>query len=84
MLLPRAGGVMCLIVPERPGFGLSDFQAGRTLLDWPDDVAALADHLGLECFGVFGLSADGPYAAACAYKIPQRLTRAVLSDSLAP
>lgn len=73
-----------LIVPERPGFGWSDFQPERTLLDWPDDVAALADHLGLDRFGVLGLSAGGPYAAVCAYKIPQRLTRATLSGSTAP
>jgi pimeloyl-ACP methyl ester carboxylesterase len=73
-----------LIVPERPGFGWSDFQPDRTLLDWPDDVAALADHLEIDRFAVLGLSAGGPYAAACAYKIPQRLTRAVLSGSLAP
>ena len=30
---------------DRPGHGLSDFQPERTLLDWPEDVAALADHL---------------------------------------
>ena len=39
-----------LIAPERPGFGRSDFQAGRRILEWPDDVAALADALGLERF----------------------------------
>ena len=26
-----------LIVMDRPGFGLSDFQPGRRLLDWPSD-----------------------------------------------
>jgi pimeloyl-ACP methyl ester carboxylesterase len=73
-----------LIVPERPGFGWSDFQPDRTLLDWPDDVVALANHLAIDRFGVLGISAGGPYAAACAYKIPQRLTRAVLAASVAP
>ena len=31
-----------LVAPDRPGMGLSTFQPGRTLLDWPEDVTALA------------------------------------------
>jgi pimeloyl-ACP methyl ester carboxylesterase len=73
-----------LIVPERPGFGMSNFQPDRTLLDWPDDVTALADYLGIDKFGVVGLSGGGPYAISCAYKIPQRLTHAAISASPAP
>jgi len=64
-----------LILADRPGFGLSTFQPGRRILDWPADVAALADALGIGRFAVAGISAGGPYAAACAYAIPQRLTR---------
>ena len=41
-----------VIAPERPGMGGSDFQPGRTLLDWADDVVKLADGLGLPRFGV--------------------------------
>lgn len=73
-----------LIVPDRPGFGFSDFQPDRVFLDWPDDVLELADHLGISKFGVFGVSGGGPFAAACAYKIPQRLTRIALLSSIAP
>jgi pimeloyl-ACP methyl ester carboxylesterase len=43
-------------VVERPGFGLSDFQKGRKLLDWPEDVTAFADALGIERFAVAGNS----------------------------
>jgi pimeloyl-ACP methyl ester carboxylesterase len=46
---------------DRPGFGLSDFQPGRTVLDWPDDVAHVADLLGIERFAVIGVSGRGPY-----------------------
>jgi pimeloyl-ACP methyl ester carboxylesterase len=71
-----------LIVVERPGFGLSDFQPGRTLLDWPDDVVALADALDIERFAVAGLSAGGPYVAteavAVAREQPAPRPRAVL------
>lgn len=73
-----------LITIDRPGFGLSSFQRGRRLLDWPDDVTQLADALGLDRFAVAGVSAGGPYAAACAFKLPQRLTRAALISAAAP
>ena len=79
----QASGIR-LIAVERPGFGLSDFQPGRTLLDWPDDVVAFADELGLDRFPVVGISAGGPYAAACAYKIPQRVTAAAIISAVGP
>lgn len=63
-----------LIALDRPGFGLSTFQPGRHFLDWPNDVVELADHLSLARFAVVGISGGGPYALACAYKIPDRLT----------
>jgi len=73
-----------VIVPDRPGFGLSDFRARRCLLDWPDDVVQLADALGIDSFAVAGISGGGPYAIACALRIPHRLTRAALISSMAP
>jgi pimeloyl-ACP methyl ester carboxylesterase len=73
-----------LIVPDRPGMGLSDSRPGRTLLDWPDDVLELADALGLGRFAVVGLSGGGPYVAACAYQIPQRLTAAGIISGVSP
>jgi pimeloyl-ACP methyl ester carboxylesterase len=63
-----------LIGIDRPGMGLSSFEAGRRLLDWPDDVVELADGLGIDWFAVVGFSGGAPYALACAYQIPQRLT----------
>ena len=69
----RRDGVR-LIAPERPGFGRSDFLPDRTFADWPDDVSELADALGFDRFAVAGSSGGGPYAAACAWKLPERLT----------
>lgn len=63
-----------LIVPDRPGMGLSDPKPGRGFLDWPADVLELADCLGLERFAVAGFSGGAPYAAACGLALPQRLT----------
>jgi len=62
-----------VIALDRPGIGYSGFQPNRTLLDWPDDIAAFADQLGIERFAVLGYSWGGPYALACAHKMPQRL-----------
>lgn len=62
-----------IIVPDRPGIGLSDFQPHRKILDGADDIAALADHLGLEKFGVMGISGGGPTLLACAYSLGARL-----------
>jgi pimeloyl-ACP methyl ester carboxylesterase len=58
---------------ERPGIGLSDRQPGRTLLDWPGDVAAFADTFGLDRFAVVGFSAGAPYALACGHSLPARV-----------
>jgi pimeloyl-ACP methyl ester carboxylesterase len=64
-----------LIAVDRPGLGLSDFQPKRRLLDWPQDVLALADHLKIERFAILAYSLGGPYGLACAFAIPQRLRR---------
>ena len=73
-----------LITIDRPGIGFSDFQIGRTLLDWPDDVRQLADELGLERFALLGHSGGGPHALACALCYPERLSRVGIASGLAP
>ncbi len=69
---------------DRPGIGMSDFQANRRLRDWPDDVVQLADALGIDRFAVWGYSTGGPYAAVCAWKLAQRLTEAVIVSGVGP
>jgi len=81
--LPRRAGVR-LVYVDRPGFGQSDQQPGRTLLDWPRDVEALADHLGVDEFGVAGQSGGGAYAFACAFALPQRVVRAAIVSGVGP
>jgi pimeloyl-ACP methyl ester carboxylesterase len=73
-----------LLVPDRPGFGLSSFQPNRRFLDWPDDIAQLADSLHIDKFAVFGLSGGSPHVAAVAHKIPDRVTRAAIISGVAP
>jgi len=73
-----------LIALDRPGYGLSDKMPQRTLLDWPRDVAAVADAFGLDQFVMAGVSGGAPYAAACAAALPGRVTGLALISGIAP
>lgn len=73
-----------IVAADRPGYGLSDFQSDRRLIDWPNDVIELADMLGIERFSVLGISGGGPYALACAGKMPHRITAAGVVCGLGP
>ncbi|MEM9293661.1 MAG: alpha/beta hydrolase [Acidobacteriota bacterium] len=72
------------ILPERPGYGLSDPRPGRSVLDCAEDVEQLADHLGLERFVVAGVSGGGPHALACGHRLGERLDAILLFASPAP
>jgi pimeloyl-ACP methyl ester carboxylesterase len=69
---------------DRPGMGLSAFQKDRTVLDFTEDVEALADHLGIEKFFVMAVSAGTPYALGCIYKIPHRIISCGIISGVAP
>jgi pimeloyl-ACP methyl ester carboxylesterase len=80
-----AAGVR-LIALERPGIGLSDYQSGRRILDWPADVASAAEAFGYggTSFGVIGLSGGAPYALACVRCMPERLTQVAVVSGHTP
>lgn len=67
-----------LIATDRPGYGLSDPKPGRSILDYPKDIEALADGLGIERFSLIGASGGSVYAAACAYALPEKVVTAGL------
>ena len=48
------------------------------MADWPSDVAALADALGIDRFIVAGHSSGGPYAVACASLLPERVMAGIV------
>jgi pimeloyl-ACP methyl ester carboxylesterase len=73
-----------LIAPERPGFGLSSYHRGRTLGSYAQDMADFADKLGLKRFAVAGISGGGPYAAACAALLPDRVSALGLVSPVGP
>jgi pimeloyl-ACP methyl ester carboxylesterase len=66
------------ISPDRPGYGKSSPQPGRSLSAWPHDVRALVDALELHTFVVAGHSSGGPYAVAAAALLPDRVRAATL------
>ena len=62
-----------VLSPDRPGYGGSSPKPGRSMEDWPADVEALADALGVDDFAVVGSSSGGPYALACCALLPDRV-----------
>ncbi|NPD87905.1 MAG: alpha/beta hydrolase [Asgard group archaeon] len=73
-----------IISVNRPGIGLSDRKKNRKLLEWPDDVAELADYLDLNRFSIMGVSGGAASALACAYKIPDRVKSVGIVSGLGP
>ena len=60
----RAG--LRIVGIDRPGYGRSTPQPGRTIGVWVPDGLAVADHLGIDRFVSVGCSTGGAYALALA------------------
>ena len=73
-----------IIAIDRPGIGLCDFKPGRWYLDWPDDVTQLTDILRVDRFAILGISSGAPHTAACAFKIPDRLSTVAIVSGPCP
>ena len=81
--ITKSAGIR-LIIPDRPGYGLSANAPGRKLADWPGDLIQLADSLAVEQFGLIGFSAGGPYALVCAAVYPEKIRQLLLISSAPP
>ena len=73
-----------LICYERPGYGGSTRQPGRTVASAANDVAAIAKELGLNRLLVWGVSGGGPHALACAALLPSLIVAAAVLAPPAP
>jgi len=74
-----------LIAPDRPGYGLTPPDTGeRSLASYGDDIAAIADALGLSHVGLIGVSGGAPYAVAAAARLGDRVTVLALVSPLGP
>ena len=67
---------------DRPGYGLSTPQPGRTIAGWVPDGLAVLDALGVERCIVAGISTGGAYALALAAAAPERVTGVIACCAL--
>lgn len=73
-----------LVAPDRPGYGLSDPNEGRTIADTAADMGEVMDQLGVERFEVIGRSGGAPYVLGSVALHAARISGAVAFASLAP
>ncbi len=71
-----------VIAPDRPGTGGTDPRRLSRLADWAEDAALVLDALRADAAALLGVSAGGPFAAACAAQIPGRVTSLTLVSPL--
>ena len=69
---------LCLVAPDRPGIGRSDPRRLGRLADWVEDAALVLDAVAAGPAAVLGVSAGGPFAAACAARLPGRVSSLTL------
>jgi pimeloyl-ACP methyl ester carboxylesterase len=72
-----------IISPDRPGISGSTFKPDRKLVDWPQVVEQLVDHLGIGEFRMLAISGGAPYVYATARAMPERV-RSIAIVSGAP
>ena len=73
-----------LIGYDRPGYGGSTPQPGRTVADCAADARAICAELGIDRLAMWGFSGGGPHLLACAALLPDLVTAAASLASLAP
>lgn len=75
---------VCFVGIDRPGYGRSTFQRSRGVSDFPEDLRAVAEYLGHARLAVLGYSGGGPFALACAYRVPERLSAVGIISGVGP
>src|SRR5215472_11990367 len=78
------GRALRLISYDRPGYGSSTPQPGRTVADCASDVRAICAALGIDRLAMWGLSGGGPHVLACAALLPDLVSAAAALGSYAP
>lgn len=73
-----------LVAADRPGTGGSDPHRLSRVADWVEDAALVLDSLRVDAAELLGVSAGGPFAAACAAMMPARVRSLTLVSPLGP
>lgn len=75
---------MRIIAPNRPGIGQSSPKRFTNMTEYADDIEQLATMLDIERFSIFGASAGGSFALACAYCLPKRVRLLGIASCMGP
>jgi pimeloyl-ACP methyl ester carboxylesterase len=67
-----------IIAPDRPGIGGTDPRRLGQLADWTEDARLILDTLRVDSAALLGVSGGGPFAAACAARMPERVRSLML------
>jgi pimeloyl-ACP methyl ester carboxylesterase len=73
-----------LIGVDRPGIGSSTPHRYENIRAFADDLATIADTLGIDKMAIVGLSGGGPYSLACAAAMPDRVVGLAVLGGVAP
>jgi pimeloyl-ACP methyl ester carboxylesterase len=73
-----------LISYDRPGYGGSTPQPGRSMADCAGDVRVICDALGVSRLAMWGASGGGPHVLACAALLPDLVPAVASLASPAP
>jgi pimeloyl-ACP methyl ester carboxylesterase len=73
-----------LIGIDRPGIGSSTPFQYDNVVAFADDLATVADTLGVDKMAIVGLSGGGPYTLGCAAVIPDRVVTVGVLGGVAP
>lgn len=75
---------LCLIAPDRPGYGLSPMDTAPTLQSRTSDFVEFLDKLGRDRVALLGVSGGGPYATALAAALGTRASALMLVSPMGP
>lgn len=73
-----------IIIIDRPGFGYSDPQVGRSLASWHEDITCVLDARGITQCVLMPFSAGTPYALSFAARYPDRVSRLFVVSGMTP
>ncbi|MBJ8346186.1 alpha/beta fold hydrolase [Antrihabitans sp. YC2-6] len=80
---PAAARNIRVLAPNRPGIGFSSPRPGGwTVAEYARSLAAFADAMDIDRFGVWGYSGGGPYALASAAVSPDRVDGVVVAAGM--
>jgi len=79
-----AGRGLRLICYDRPGYGGSTPQPGRSIADCAGDVRAICAALGIDRLAMWGWSGGGAHVLACAALLPDLVVAAASLAGVAP